>query len=78
MISSLFIMVVVLLAAAPSHLGLLVRTLGQGGDPARRILAWIVGPLGSAVCLTLVVAAGVAATLVPLRLGLHAFRRLEP
>ena len=38
-LSSLFIMAVVLLAALPTHLGLLARVIGQGNDAARRLLA---------------------------------------
>ncbi|MFM9059430.1 MAG: putative ABC transporter permease subunit, partial [Planctomycetaceae bacterium] len=77
-LSSLFIMVVVLVAAVPTHLGLLARALGQGADPARRLLAWTAGPQGTAACLALVLALGLGATIVPLRLGLREFRRLEP
>jgi ABC-2 type transport system permease protein len=77
-LSSLFIMVVVLLAAVPTHVGLLSRALGQGGDPSRRLLAWVAGPQGNAACLGLVLATGLVATLAPLALGLRAFRRLEP
>jgi len=77
-VSSLFIMTVVLLAAIPTHLGFLARAFGQGADPARRLLAWTAGPQGQVACLGLVLLVGAAATLVPLRLGLQAFRRLEP
>ncbi|NDC64916.1 MAG: hypothetical protein EBZ59_13275, partial [Planctomycetia bacterium] len=77
-LSSLFIMAVVLIAAVPTHVGLLSRALGHGADPARRILAWTAGPQGTAACLGLVLVAGVVVTLVPLRLGLRSFRTLEP
>jgi ABC-2 type transport system permease protein len=77
-ISSLFIMVVVLLGAAPTHLGLLARALGHDGDPSRRLLAWTAGPGGTAACLGTVLAVGFLAAAVPLRLGLRSFRRLEP
>lgn len=77
-ISSLFIMVVVLLGAAPTHLGMLARALGHDGDPLRRLLAWIAGPGGTAACLGTVLAVGFLAAAVPLRLGLRSFRRLEP
>lgn len=77
-LSSLFIMTVVLLAALPTHLGLLARVLGQGSEASRRLLLWMSGPQGTAACLMLVVAAGLGATFVPLVLGLRAFRRLEP
>ncbi|MFM7108749.1 MAG: putative ABC transporter permease subunit, partial [Planctomycetaceae bacterium] len=77
-ISSLFIMLVVLFAAVPTHLGLLARVLGQGGDPSRRLLAWTAGPGGTTACLCLVLALGLVAAVVPLQLGLRAFRRLEP
>ncbi|MFM9024857.1 MAG: putative ABC transporter permease subunit [Planctomycetaceae bacterium] len=77
-LSSLFIMVVVLLSAVPTHVGLLSRALGQGGDPSRRLLAWVAGPQGNAACLGLVLVTGLVAMLAPLALGLRAFRRLEP
>jgi len=77
-LSSLFIMIVVLTAAVPTHVGMLSRAVGQGGDPSRRMLAWVAGPQGRAACLGLVLASGFVATLAPLLLGLRAFRRLEP
>ena len=76
-ISSLFIMIVVILAAAPTHLFLLANTLGPGFVAPSGMLAWAGGPWGTAVSLTLIVAVGLLATFVPLYLGLRAFRVLE-
>ena len=41
------------------------------------LLAWAGGPMGAATSLGVVTATGLAATVVPLALGLAAFRRLE-
>jgi ABC-2 type transport system permease protein len=76
-ISSLFIMVVVIVAAIPTHLFLLSHALGSGRLASKGFLAWAGGPQGTLVSLAVVVAVGLAATVIPLRLGLRAFRRLE-
>jgi ABC-2 type transport system permease protein len=76
-ISSLFIMVVVVVAALPNHLFLLSRALGPTMIAADGFLAWAGGPWGSAASVVVITTAGLAATIVPLRAGLHAFRRLE-
>jgi ABC-2 type transport system permease protein len=76
-ISSLFIMVVVIVAALPTHLFLLARTLGPTVIAPDGMLAWAGGPMGSAASLAVVTAAGLVATAVPLLIGLRAFRRLE-
>ena len=76
-ISSLFIMVVVIVAAIPTHLFLLSHTLGSGRLASKGFLTWAGGPQGTLVSLAVVVAMGLTATVVPLRLGLRAFRRLE-
>jgi len=76
-LSSLYIMVVVIVAAIPTHLFLLARTLGPNLIAPKGFLAWAGGPWGAAASLVIVSLAGLAATAVPLRLGLRAFRRLE-
>ncbi|NDC54089.1 MAG: hypothetical protein EBZ74_07280 [Planctomycetia bacterium] len=75
-ISSLFIMVVVVVAALPSHLFLVASALGPVGQ--RGLLAWASTGQGIAASLSIVVATGALATVVPLWLGLRSFRRLEP
>jgi ABC-2 type transport system permease protein len=77
-LSSLFIMAVVITAALPFHLFLLTPVLGPAlGGRARELLAWSGGTGGTAVSLTVVLALGLAATAVPLAVGLRSFRRLE-
>jgi ABC-2 type transport system permease protein len=76
-LSSLYIMVVVIAAAIPTHLFLLVRTLGPTVIAADGLLAWAGGPMGSAASIVFATMTGLAATAVPLALGLAAFRRLE-
>jgi ABC-2 type transport system permease protein len=76
-LSSLFIMLVVVVSALPSHLFLLARTLGPSVIAPDGILAWAGGNVGAAVSLVVVTAAGLVATAVPRVVGLRAFRRLE-
>jgi ABC-2 type transport system permease protein len=76
-LSSLFIMFVVIVAAIPTHLFLLARTLGPAVIAVDGLLAWAGGTGGAAASLAAITAVGLAATLVPLVLGLRAFRRLE-
>ena len=76
-ISSLFIMVVVILAAVPTQLALVGTTLRINAGGPRSFLAWAAGPWGMATSMALVLVAGIAATVVPLVLGIRAFRRLE-
>ena len=76
-LSSLLIIVVVVVAAIPTHLFLLARTLGPTVIAPDGLLAWAGGPMGATASLAVVTAAGVAATVVPLGMGLQAFRRLE-
>jgi ABC-2 type transport system permease protein len=76
-LSSLFIMLVVVVSALPSHLFLLARTLGPSVIAPDGILAWAGGDVGAAVSLVVVTAAGLVATAAPLGVGLRAFRRLE-
>jgi ABC-2 type transport system permease protein len=75
-ISSLFIMVVVIVAAIPTHTNLFM--LARVAGPSRNLLAWAAGPTGVAASLGVVVVLGLVAALVPLTLGLRSFRRLEP
>jgi ABC-2 type transport system permease protein len=77
-ISSLFIMVIVVVAALPTHLFLVSHAFGAAGGPQRGALAWAAGPGGTIVSMALVVAIGLLATFVPLFLGLRSFRELEP
>ena len=83
-VSSLFIMTLVIVAALPTHLFLLSsnqwfgQVLRGGRSSAQELLAWAGGPQGSALSLAIVVGLGLLATFVPLRLGLRAFRTLEP
>jgi ABC-2 type transport system permease protein len=76
-LSSLFIMLVVVVAAMPTHLFLLSRTLGPTLVSADGLLASAGGPWGTAVSQLIVGLAGLAATVIPMVLGLRAFRRLE-
>lgn len=77
-LSSLFIMLVVVVAAMPTHLFLLSRTLGPTLMAADGLLASAGGPWGTALSMVVVALAGLAATVIPMRLGLRAFRDLEP
>jgi ABC-2 type transport system permease protein len=77
-ISSLFIMLVVIIAALPAHLFLLSHALGPTAVASKGLLAWAAGTGGMAVSLALIALLGLAATAVPLSMGLRAFRHLEP
>lgn len=80
-ISSLFIMAVVIVAAIPAHaasVSMFLTARGTAaGAPAAGFLNWAAGPWGTSTFLMAVVALGLAATFVPLFLGIRAFRRLE-
>jgi ABC-2 type transport system permease protein len=76
-LSSLFIMLVVVVAALPTHLFLLARTLGPSLVAADGLLASAGGPWGTGISLAIVAAAGLAATVLPMILGLRSFRTLE-
>ena len=76
-VSSLFIMATVMLAAVPTHLFLLSHTLGPGVISPHGIRGWAGGPWGAIAGAVAVVALGITATFVPLVLGLRSFRRLE-
>jgi len=77
-LSSLYIMVVVVVAALPTHIALLNRTLGPAVITPDGLLAWAGGPAGSAASLAAVSATGLVSTAVAMLTGLRAFRRLEP
>ena len=77
-LSSLFIMSVVVIAAIPTHLAMASRAFGGGGPPPTGLLGWATGPQGTATSLLVVGFLGVIAAFLPLELGLRAFRRLEP
>ena len=72
-ISSLFIIAVVLVMAVPTHLFLATAGGADGSS-----LAWAGTRRAVAGGLAIVLALGFAATALPLALGLRAFRRLEP
>jgi ABC-2 type transport system permease protein len=82
-LSSLFIMAVVVVAAVPSHLSLVANVpaalawFGLEPGPAPPLVDWAGGPAGTAASLGVVLLLGIAATALPLLLGLRAFRRLE-
>ena len=77
-LSSLFIMSVVVIAAIPTHLAMVSRAFAGGGPPPTGLLGWATGPQGTATSLLVVGFLGVIAAFLPLELGLRAFRRLEP
>ena len=75
-LSSLYIMVLVIVAAVPTHLYLATNSLIPGAR--RGLLAWACSPAGFAASLLLVVAMGLVTTFVPLLAGIRSFRELEP
>jgi len=77
-VSSLFILATVLVAAIPVQISSLTAALGVPRLATRGFLSWAGGPQGLVASYVVIVALGIVATLVPLRMGLHAFRRLEP
>ena len=77
-ISSLFIMLVVIVAALPTHLFLLTHALGPTAAASPGLLTWATGTGGMAGSLVIVALLGLAATAMPLSMGLRAFRQLEP
>ncbi len=72
-LSALYIMVIVLLTALPCHLDLLARkgALGHTLLSPQHLRTWVWVGLAASLAI------GVTATVVPLRRGLQAFRRLE-
>ena len=77
-LSSLFIMSVVIIAGIPTHLSMASRAFGGIGPPPSGLLGWASGPQGTAASLLVITVLGVIATFLPLELGLRSFRRLEP
>lgn len=77
-LSSLFIVAVVSVAAVPTYLTMFSEVFGGKGPSPTGIFGWASGPLGTATSLLIVGVMGAIATFVPLQLGLRAFRRLEP
>jgi ABC-2 type transport system permease protein len=72
-LSALYIMLIVVLTALPCHFYLIASTSGVRDaflNP-KYLRVWLVGGVGAALVL------GVLATVLPLRRGLQAFRRLE-
>jgi hypothetical protein len=76
-LSSLFIISVVIIAALPTHLAMAARAFGGSGPPPTGLLGWVSGPQGTAACLLVISFLGAIATFLPLELGLRHFRRLE-
>jgi ABC-2 type transport system permease protein len=76
--SSLFIMLVVVTAALPTHLFLATHAFGATAVAPGGWLAWAGSTPGIMTSLSAVVVLGLVATFVPLALGLRAFRQLEP
>jgi ABC-2 type transport system permease protein len=77
-LSSLFIVSVVAIAALPTYLAMASEAFGGGAPAPMGSFGWASGPLGTATSLGIVGVLGVIATVVPLQLGLRAFRRFEP
>ena len=77
-LSSLFIVSVVTVAAVPTYLAMAGEAFGGGGRSSAGIFGWASGPLGTATSLLIVGVLGAIATFVPLQLGLRSFRQLEP
>jgi len=78
-LSSLFIMVVVVVAALPTHVSLIAGVFTSfTGRAASGPVGWAAGPAGWYTATVAVALLGLVATVVPLWLGLRAFRQLEP
>jgi ABC-2 type transport system permease protein len=76
-LSSLFIMAIVVMAAVPAHLNLARTAIGPEVTRLRGLVGWLSTPAGLGVSLAGVVAVGLLATFLPMALGLRAFRRME-
>lgn len=76
-LSSMFIMTVVVLAAVPSHLNLARISIGPELMRVRGVVGWLSTPTGLGLCMVAVVGIGLLATIVPMSLGLRAFRKME-
>jgi len=77
-VSSLFIMVVVIVAALPTHLFLATHAFGQAASESAGFFLWADSSLGVAASMGIVIVVSLIATCVPLAVGLRSFRRLEP
>ena len=77
-LSSLFIVSVVAIAALPTYLAMASEAFGGGAPAPMGSFGWASGPLGTATSLGIIGVLGAIATVVPLQLGLRAFRRFEP
>ncbi len=77
-VSSLFIMATVIVAAIPVQVSSLAAALGVDSLATRGFLSWAGGTQGMAASYLAIVALGTLATVLPLRLGLRSFRALEP
>jgi hypothetical protein len=77
-VSSFFIILVVVTAALPTHLFLATHAFGVDAFARGDWLAWAGSTQGLFASLSAVVTLGLLATFVPLGLGLRAFRQLEP
>jgi ABC-2 type transport system permease protein len=79
-LSAIFIVSCVLVTAIPSYFLFEAREAGLDQFPAKYTLARVIGlgtPAGMAVGVGCMLVLGAIATIVPLRIGLRAFRRLE-
>jgi ABC-2 type transport system permease protein len=76
-VSSLFIMIVVVMAAVPAHLNLARASIGPDVARLRGLVGWLSTPAGLGVSMLGVVAVGLLATVLPMALGLRAFRKME-
>jgi len=77
-VSTLYILVVVLLTALPTHFYLVAdyaRLARDANSPPAAIDRWLIFWLAAGIGASLVL--GAIATVVPLRIGLRAFRRIE-
>jgi len=77
-LSSLLIVGVVTVAAIPTYLAMASEAFGGAGPSPTGLFGVASGSLGTATSLLIVGVLGAIATVVPLQLGLRAFRRLEP
>lgn len=76
-LSSLFIMPVVLAAALPAHAGLAARSLGSRWPGVRQFLEVFDGRQGMPLAIALILLLGLLAAGPPMLAGIRAFRRLE-
>jgi ABC-2 type transport system permease protein len=78
MISTLYIMAVVILTAVPCHFGLIAQKTQAGSNLIARSPAlqfWLQSWLGAGTLASLLLA--VLVTVIPMRMGFNAFRRME-